>query len=427
MPRRVDALRRRAYSQSSGARFPLVRMASLFPRPGIRLQQTTAEHHAHDGVDMTSGRAEARAVDRVAIAGTSDLALLRNRDSLIRELVARRKIVLCIAPSFEPDHRRALNLMGAETIAFDPPPGRFRLLDDWQRRKLLANVLADWKPDAVLGVGTAAMTEALLAAKHARIPRTVALLNVPLDSHDTAARPVPARRLADALAVADAIVAHNPQLARQARALAGPKAKATWAVVPGAGVDLMHHTSAPLPPIEGGLVFLMIAPLDARRGVLDFAEAARQIRGHGRRARFQLVATPSTAADAIPRDALAPYAADLDVLDPVEDIRPLLARCHVYVYPSRAEGLPRSVLEALAAGRPVITTDIPGCREAIDERVNGCLVPPHDAGALTLAIESVLKRPDLIPSQARASRLKAERNFDVRDVNRTLLAALGIA
>lgn len=374
----------------------------------------------------TIARASPAAVQRVAIAGPSDHALLRNRDSLVRELVARRQTVVCIAPAFDPDRRRALNLMGAETIPFDPPPGRIRLLDDWQRSKAFAALLADWKPDAVLGFGLPSMIEAVLAAKRARVGRIVALLNAPLDSPAADGAPSPARQLAKALAAADAVVAHNPQLARQARALAGPKSSANWTVVPGAGVDLDHHAVQMLPPIDDGLVFLMIAPLDARRGVLDFADAARQIRAHGRRARFLLVATPGTGSDAIPRDALAPYAADLEVLDPVDDVRPLLARCHVYVYPSRAEGMPRSVLEALAAGRPLITTDTPGCRDTLDERVNGCLVPPHDAGALTLAIESVLKRPDLIPSQARASRLKAERRFDVREVNRALLDALGI-
>lgn len=376
---------------------------------------------------MTTGRAPSAAVARVAIAGPSDTSLLRNREGLIRELVGRGKTVLCIAPAFDPGHRRALNLMGAETIPFDPPQARFKLLDDWQRGKAMVSLLTDWRPDALIGFGLPAMIEALVAAKRARVPRSVALLTVPLDSAGADGKPAPARQLAQALATADAIVAHNPQLARQARALAGAKSTAAVSVVPGAGVDVTHHSAVPLPPIEAGLVFLMIAPLDVRHGVLDFADAARQIRAHGRRARFRLVATPSSAADAIPRDALASYAGDLELLDPVDDVRPLLAGCHVFVYPSRAEGMPRTVLEALATGRPVITTDIPGCREAIDERVNGCLVPPHDAGALTLAIESVLKRPDLIPSQARASRLKAERRFDVRDVNRILLGALDIS
>ena len=83
--------------------------------------------------------------------------------------------------------------------------------------------------------------------------------------------------------------------------------------------------------------------------------------------------------------------------------------------------------EALAAGRPVIVADIPGSRETVDERVNGCLVEPGNAGELAGAMESFLKRPDLIPAMARASRLKAERKFDVRDVNASWFKILGIS
>jgi glycosyltransferase involved in cell wall biosynthesis len=116
----------------------------------------------------------------------------------------------------------------------------------------------------------------------------------------------------------------------------------------------------------------------------------------------------------------------VEYLGAVDDVRPLFARTHVFVYPSPREGMPRQVLEAMAAGRPIITTNAPGCRDTVDERVNGCLAAPGDADGLTAAIESFLKRPDLIPAMSRASRLKAERRFDVREVNRTVLDALGL-
>jgi glycosyltransferase involved in cell wall biosynthesis len=99
----------------------------------------------------------------------------------------------------------------------------------------------------------------------------------------------------------------------------------------------------------------------------------------------------------------------------------------VFVYPSHVEGMPLAVLEALATGRPVITTDTPGCRETVDEKVSGCLVPPGDSEALMRAMRSFLKRPDLIPSLSRAARLKAERRFDSTDVNRTVESVLGLA
>ena len=75
----------------------------------------------------------------------------------------------------------------------------------------------------------------------------------------------------------------------------------------------------------------------------------------------------------------------------------MLEQCHVFVYPSRADGMPQPVLQAMAAGRPIVTTNIAGCRDTVDERVNGCLVAPRDAEALAEGMESYLKRPDLIP------------------------------
>lgn len=110
----------------------------------------------------------------------------------------------------------------------------------------------------------------------------------------------------------------------------------------------------------------------------------------------------------------------VEVLGELADIRPALAAAHVSVLPSHSEGMPRAVLEALAMGRPVITSDIPGARETVDERVNGVLVPPSQVEPLVAAMESFLKRPDLIAAMARASRQKAERRFDAAAVNAVL-------
>ena len=86
--------------------------------------------------------------------------------------------------------------------------------------------------------------------------------------------------------------------------------------------------------------------------------------------------------------------------------------------------MPRPLLQAMAAGRPIVTTNIAGCRETVDERVNGCFVAPRDADALADAMESYLKRPDLIPAMARASRAKAERFGTAASVKRTMLELL---
>ncbi len=384
---------------------------------------------------MTHSSEPAEAVKRVVLVAQSDRSIARNRDGLIRALVDRGHQILCIAPAFDHQHQRMLDMLGAKTIAFRPQPARFKFpgdsfLHDRQVASALAAILADWRADAMLTSGLPALVDAVGAARKANVGRVVALLNTPFDSPDDAGKPVASRRIALALQGSDRIVAHNEQIAREATAHLGnrPKrlASSHVVVVSGAGVDLVHHKASPLPAIDEGLVFLMISSLDLRRGVLDYCHAARELRSRGRRARFLFAGPDGAGPGAIPREKLSQFGSAVEDIGAVDDVRPLLARAHVCVHPAHAEGLPRVLLEALAAGRPLITTDIPGCRELVDERVNGCLVPPRDADALNAAIESFLKRPDLIASASRASRLKAERRCDIGDVNRLLLDAMGI-
>jgi glycosyltransferase involved in cell wall biosynthesis len=167
----------------------------------------------------------------------------------------------------------------------------------------------------------------------------------------------------------------------------------------------------------------MISRLERRRGVAEYAAAAVQVRERAPGARFLLAGPPGRESDALTPEQLGAGGA-IEYLGEVDDVRPLLAQCHVYVYPSHGEGMPRSVLEAMACGRPIITSSAPGCRETVDEHVNGWLVQPGHMKGIAGAMETYLRRPDLIPSAASASRSKAERNFDQEGVNAALLDVL---
>ena len=280
-----------------------------------------------------------------------------------------------------------------------------------------------------MGFGPRPMVLAALAARKAGVARAVSLVNG-LPEHGLSGGAgedgMAARHYARAFKASDAIIVHNGDDARRLRDRGVVPDGLPITAVAGAGVDLDHHGVQPLPPLGNGLVFLMIARLGRSRGVGEYAAAARAVKARAPGARFLLAGPEGTGADAVTLQAIGAADGSIEVLGPLDDVRPTLGRAHVYVYPSRAEGMPRSVLEALAAGRPVITTSTPGCRETVDERVNGCLVPPGDEERLAEAIQSFLKRPDLIPAMARASRIKAERRFDARDVNRVLLDVLGM-
>jgi glycosyltransferase involved in cell wall biosynthesis len=111
----------------------------------------------------------------------------------------------------------------------------------------------------------------------------------------------------------------------------------------------------------------------------------------------------------------------------LEDVRPALSATSVYVLPSYREGTPRTVLEAMAMGRPIVTTDAPGCRETVRHGVNGYLVPARDADALAQAMARFVEAPDLIAAMGRESRRLAEEKYDVHKVNRVILQAMGLA
>lgn len=362
------------------------------------------------------------ALRRIAVVGPSSVQMQRLRGDLLSDIAGRRHAIACFAPSFGGGDGAPLERPGIEQHVLPPKPPGLMLFPHRRFIQALASDLAAWRPHTVLAFGGEMTALAVKAARKARIERIVAMIN------ELPANPSPGqlRAISRTLELADAAVFHNgddPKTLKRANAL---PPDVPFVIVPGAGVDLAAHALQPLPPVNAGLVFLMMARLDRAKGVLDYCEAARIAKAKAPTATFQLAGPPGTGKTAISVEVIKSYADCITYLGALDDVRPALGRCHVYVYPSHAEGMPRSVLEAMAAGRSIITTNVAGCRETVDERINGCLVPPADPTGLASAMESFLKRPDLIPSLARASRAKAERRFAVLAVNETLLGVLGL-
>ncbi|HEY9461098.1 MAG TPA: glycosyltransferase, partial [Paralcaligenes sp.] len=108
------------------------------------------------------------------------------------------------------------------------------------------------------------------------------------------------------------------------------------------------------------------------------------------------------------------------------DVRPAIAACSVYVLPSYREGMPRTVLEAMAMGRAIITTDAPGCRETIENGENGCLVPVRSVDALEAAMLRFINEPALAQRMGKRSRRIAESTYDVHKINAVMLNEMGI-
>lgn len=165
-------------------------------------------------------------------------------------------------------------------------------------------------------------------------------------------------------------------------------------VLPGSGVDLDRFSPAPLP--DGPPVFLLIGRLLRDKGVTEFVEAARMLRSTHPTARFQLLGPIDDGnRTSIGRSDIDSWVAEgvVEYLGTTDDVRPFIAAASAIVLPSYREGLPRSLLEGAAMARPLIATDAPGCRDVVEDGVNGYLCEAKDAASLAVAMRRFAELP----------------------------------
>lgn len=187
-------------------------------------------------------------------------------------------------------------------------------------------------------------------------------------------------------------------------------------LLPGSGIDLVHFAPAKMPSADAPPVFLMIARLLRDKGVIEFVEAARQIKARHPNARFQLLgATGSENRSVIDTRTVEGWVNEgvVEYLGTTGDVRPAIAAVACVVLPSYREGAPRTLIEAAAMARPLIATDVPGCRAVVDEDVSGFLCEVRNADSLVAAVERFLVcSPSARTEMGQAGRAKMEREFD---------------
>ncbi|WP_126752482.1 glycosyltransferase family 4 protein [Idiomarina piscisalsi] len=197
-------------------------------------------------------------------------------------------------------------------------------------------------------------------------------------------------------------------------------------ILGGIGVCLEQFQCSPVPLKP--LTFVFVGRLLDEKGIRYFLGVAERVKAKHPDVLFKVVGG-ATAKQGVSLPELKRYVKQgiIDYVGHVENVVPYIESSSVFVLPSYyREGLPRSTQEALAIGRPVITTDGPGCKETVEDGINGYRVPRHDTNALENAVLKMLSHPDKLQSMGYASRAMAEQRFNVRDVNRRLLNVLNL-
>ncbi|WP_447754586.1 glycosyltransferase family 4 protein [Sphingopyxis fribergensis] len=200
-------------------------------------------------------------------------------------------------------------------------------------------------------------------------------------------------------------------------------------LLPGSGVDLTRFIAKPLPPSDRETRFLLVARMLWDKGVGIFADAAQQVRRTHPEARFQLLGPlDPDSKTGISQSQIEQWVGEdrLDYLGAASDVRPAIEQAHCIVLPSYyREGTPRTLLEAGATGRPIITSDMPGCRDTVLPGESGALVRPRDSEDLARACIAFLgKSQEDRAEMGQAARRKMERDYDERIVIEAYMSLL---
>jgi len=198
-------------------------------------------------------------------------------------------------------------------------------------------------------------------------------------------------------------------------------------LIPGSGVDLARFSPLPLPAGDAPLVVLPGRLLKAK-GVQEFVGAAQRLRGSHSRARFALVGETDFAnPDSISPAALDAWQKDgaVEVWGWRENMREVYAQASIVCLPSYREGLSRTLLEAAACARPIVTSDAPGCREIVRPGENGLLAPVGDTAALTAALDELLTHPETWQPLGQAGRRRVAENFSLEKILAQTLEVYG--
>jgi glycosyltransferase involved in cell wall biosynthesis len=353
-------------------------------------------------------------------------SLITFRGSLIEELLRRGHEVITIAPSISEELAAHLRSLGAEPVSVVLGRTSLNPVEAWRAGRRLRDILRAVRPDVLIAYTIKPIVLGVPAARAAGVPRVVTLVTG-LGYAFTGGREFVRRvsRVSASLLYrrafnqADMVIFQNEDdradFARM-RVLPG---RARTGLINGSGVDVEHFTPSPPPP---GASFMMMGRLVGDKGLREFAEASRRLKLLHPEVRISLLGQIDTEPHAITLAELEEFKSwGIEYHGQQGDVRPFIASHSVYVLPSYREGTPRSVLEAMAIGRAIITTDAPGCRQTVEPGETGLLVPPRDADALLKAMLHLVENPQLIAPMGAAGRRLAEERFDVHKVNARLL------
>jgi len=380
---------------------------------------------------------------KILVLGGFGQSLVNFRGPLLRAIHQAGHSIVAAAPAGSETVPQALNQLGVRFIPITLARAGLNPLVDVLTLFGLTKLFRRERPNVVLSYTIKPVIYGSLAARLAGVPKIYALITGLGAAFHTSGIKGSCLRFSAvclyrfALRRCTKVFAQNRDIADmfiRERIVTADKIS----VVPGSGVDTDHFAFSPLP--EGRPVFLYLGRLLRDKGIAELVAATRLLKVSHPEAKVYLVGDidPNPASFSAEEVAVWQREGIVEHKGYQADVRPYLRDCTAFVLPSYHEGLPRSVLEAMATGRPVITTDAIGCRETVFDTskadplsgikrgLNGFLVPVRSIEPLAVAMKILAHDRDMAVAMGRESRTLVERHFDVGLINNLMLKAMNL-
>lgn len=376
-------------------------------------------------------------IKKIVMIGTTAACFYGFRAELIKNLNLKNITVYAFTTDNDALELEKISKLGAIPISYQLNRGGLNPLADMLATYKLAQQIKQLKPDLVFSYFAKPVIFGTLAAKIAKVPKIIGMLeglgytftDQPngLSSKTKLIKAIQVFLYKLALPKLDQLILLNHDDKTELLINNDIEVKETY-ILGGIGLDLNQYKYSPATkdlPIQ----FLFIGRLLKEKGIHDFIAAAQIVKEKFPQTTFTVLGGIDEAnLGALTQGELTQYI-DQNVIDypgHVENIAEWIKQSHVFVLPSYREGVPRSTQEAMAIGRPVITTDVPGCRDTVIDGVNGFLVPKWNPQALAEKMIYFIEHPEQVRMMGDQSHKIAIEKFDAEKVNQRLLEILGI-
>ena len=374
----------------------------------------------------------------VVIIGTVATSFYGFRADLIRTLLKKGHKVYAFTSEYTAEDLKKIEKLGAIPFTYTLNRGGLNPLADMIATFKLSKKIKKIKPCLVFSYFSKPVIFGTIAAKLAKVPKIIGMLEglgytfteqpEGLSKKTQLIKKIQVLLYKFALPHLDKLIFLNPDDPKDLIDEYAIKVRKVE-VLGGIGLNLKEYPYQPIINIQQPINFLFIGRLLKEKGIHDFLNAAKIVKEKYPETQFTVLG----AIDPHNLGALTQSELDrlissniIDYPGHVDNVKDWIANCHVFVLPSYREGVPRSTQEAMAIGRAVITTDVPGCRETVEHGVNGFIVPKWNPEALAEKMMYFIKNPEKIREMGDVSYQIATNKFDAEKVNQRLVDILGL-